>query len=241
MAAQIGMTSRYVLIRHGDGPADDRVATFLAQTGAAVDTRYPFKGDELGPVDESVAGTIVYGGPYAVTESDKHPFLNDEARWIEDCMKRDLPTLGLCQGAQQIAHVLGADGGPLPGDPHEFGYYPIYATPQGRRYMPEVLHVTQAHSHGFDVPDGAELLAWSDLFPSQAFRYGDRTFAFQSHPEVTVAGFRRWQTADWAYYGEPGAQTEEQQTTLGSLHDGAQHDWFMAFLGELFGNPQERA
>jgi len=233
------MTSRYVLIRHGNGPADDRVATFFAQTGATVDTRYPFDGDEIGCVDETVAGTVVYGGPYVVTETDKHPFLNDEARWIEDCMKHDLPVLGLCQGAQHIAQILGADGGPLPGEPHEFGYYPIYATPQGQNYLPEVLHVTQCHFHGFDVPRGAELLASGDPFPNQAFRYGERTFAFQFHPEVTVDGFRRWQSADWAYYGKPGAQTKEQQTELAELHDAAQHDWFMAFLGELFDNPQE--
>ena len=228
------MAPRYVLIRHGDDPGDDRVSTFLAQNGLDVDTRYPFRGDDLGTVDDKVAGTVVYGGPYAVTETDRHPFLDDEARWIEACMGRDLPVLGICQGAQQIAQVLGADVGPLPGEPHEFGYYPIYATPQGRGYMPEILHVTQAHFHGFDVPNGAELLARSDLFPSQAFRYGDRTFAFQFHPEVTVAGFRRWQAADWATYGKPGAQSREQQTALAGLHDAAQHNWFMAFLERLF-------
>ena len=229
------MAPRYVLIRHGEGPADDRVATFLAQKkGLEVDTRYPFRGDELGPVDDTVAGTVVFGGPFAVTETDTHPFLNDEARWIEDCMGRDLPVLGICQGAQQIAHLLGADVGPLPGEPHEFGYYPTYATPEGQACMPSVLHVTQAHFHGFDVPDGAQLLAWSDLFPAQAFRYGDRSFAFLFHPEVTVGGHRRWQAADWAYYGKPGAQTREQQTELAGLRDAVQHDRFMAFLERLF-------
>ena len=63
------MAPRYVLIRHGDGPEDDRVSTFLARNGLEVDTRCSFRGDDLGSVDDTVAGTVVYGGPYVVTET----------------------------------------------------------------------------------------------------------------------------------------------------------------------------
>ena len=47
-----------------------------------------------------------------------------------------------------------------------------------------------SHAH---VPDGAELLASSGLFGQQAMKYGNSTFAFQFHAEVTPTGFRRWQ------------------------------------------------
>lgn len=228
------MTRRVVLIKHGDEPPDDRVSTFLRQHGVPVEYRRPFKGETLDDVDESVLGTVVFGGPFLVTETDKHPFLNDEARWIEKCIRHELPVLGICQGAQAIAHVLGADVGPLPGEPHEFGYYPVYATPDGMDLMPETLHVSQAHFHGFDVPSGAELLARSDLFPHQAIRYGKRVFAFQFHAEVTVPGFQRWQATDWASYGKPGVQTKSEQDQLMLRYDPTQHDWFMGFLHTLF-------
>ncbi len=42
-------------------------------------------------------------------------------------------------GAQQIARVLGAEVGPKPGEPTEFGYYEIIATEQGRGIFPERL------------------------------------------------------------------------------------------------------
>ena len=206
------------------------MACFLREHAITFEIRKPFKGEPLGEVDDTVAGTVVYGGPFVVTETERHPFLLDEARWIESCMRRELPVLGICQGAQAIAHVLGAEVGPLPGEPHEFGYYPIYASETGRKFMPDVLHVTQSHFHGFGLPAGAKLLATGDVFPHQAFKYGKRTFAFQFHAEVTIPGFRRWQAADWARYGKPGAQTREEQNRLALEHDPGQESWFVGFL-----------
>ncbi len=229
------MAERVVLIRHGDDPVDDRVAAFCRDQGFLLDIRRPYKGDPLGEPDGTVAASVLYGGPFNVFETERHRFLRDEHCWAERCMARGIPLLGICQGAQSIAHVLGAPVGPRPGEPHEFGYYPVYATEAGKAVLPDRLHVTQAHFHGFDVPPGAELLAYSDLFPQQAFRYGERTFGFQFHPEVTLEGFRRWQEADWASYGKPGAQTKAQQDVLAPEHDPAQHRWFMGFLTDFLG------
>ncbi len=78
-------------------------------------------------------------------------------------------------------------------------------------------------------------LAESDLYPNQAFRWGARAYGVQFHPEVTIEGFRRWQNADWAAYGQPGAQTREEQDALMLAHDAAQAEWFYGFLESLFG------
>lgn len=227
--------ARIVLIRHGDDPDDDRAATFLRGRGLEPEIFRPFKGAALGEVDGSVVASVIYGGPFNVFDEDKHPFLRDEARWIEQCMARGVPLLGICQGGQQIARVLGAEVGPKPGEPHEFGYYEITPTAAGREYFPERLVVSQAHFHEFQIPRGAKLLASSELFQQQAFKYGPSTFAFQFHPEVTTQGFRRWQAAPWAAYGKPGVQTREEQDALMAAHDQTQHDWFMGFLDRLFG------
>jgi GMP synthase (glutamine-hydrolysing) len=234
------LTARIVLIRHGDEPEDDRVASYFRAQGFTPEVRKPFKGDKLGEVDSSVVASVVFGGPFSVFEEEKHPFLHDENRWIEQCMKRDVPLLGICQGAQSIARVLGAAVGPKPGEPQEFGYYEIMPTTAGRDVFPDSLHVCEAHFHEFQIPAGAKRLASSQMFLNQAFRYGAGTYAFQFHAEVTIEGFRRWQRSEWAGFGRPGVQPRAEQDELMARHDAHQHQWFMGFLERFFG-PRLRA
>ncbi|MBS3648325.1 glutamine amidotransferase [Pseudaminobacter sp. 19-2017] len=226
---------RVVLVRHGDDPPDDRVHSFLVSSGFEPVIRKPFAGDLLGEPDESLAGTVVYGGKYNVFDIDLHPFLLEEYRWIEACLKADVPLLGICQGAQQIAYHLGAKVGPGPGTPHEFGYYTIYPDERATDFLLSPLVVTQSHFHMFGIPEGAQRLASSDLFPNQAFRYGEKVYGLQFHAEVTIEGFRRWQSASSGYYGKPGAQSREEQDRLMIVHDATQAEWFYAFLAKLFG------
>lgn len=50
------------------------------------------------------------------------------------------------------------------------------------------------HWHGetFDIPAGAVRLASSLLYPNQAFRYGNKAYAFQFHIEVTKEMVYDW-------------------------------------------------
>jgi len=233
--------ARIVLIRHGDDPDDDRVVTYFRSKGLEPVIKKPFRGEPLGNADSSVAASVVYGGPFSVFDEEKHPFLRDENRWIEQCIGNGVPLLGICQGAQSIARVLGADVGPKTGEPHEFGYYEIEATDAGRAFFPDKLVVCQSHFHEFQIPAGAELLASSARFAHQAFRYGAAAFGFQFHAEVTPAGFRRWQHSDWAAYGKAGAQSRAQQDEAMARHDLRQHQWFMEFLDQLFGTAAAQA
>jgi|APSaa5957512535_1039671.scaffolds.fasta_scaffold12493_4 GMP synthase (glutamine-hydrolysing) len=233
------VAKRIILIRHGDDPPDDRAYTYFQQNGFDVEITRPYKGDVLGDLSDDVVGTVIYGGPFNVFETDKHPFLNDEHRWIELCIENQVPMLGICQGAQSIAHTLGAKVGPREGEPHEFGYYQLYPTEAGADILSQPIAVTQAHFHEFEVPDGGELLAYSDTFPQQAFRYGSSTYGFQFHPEVTIEGFRRWQTLLSFNYGRPGVQTVDEQNSLMYEHDEAQAEWFYEFLDKLFGKPTD--
>ncbi|MCB1343535.1 MAG: glutamine amidotransferase [Pseudooceanicola sp.] len=227
------MSRRVLLIRHRHGPEDDRVATTLAANGYEGDSRYPFAGDPAGEIGGDVAGVVIYGGPYNAYDTAQHSFLREEYRLIGEALGADIPLLGICQGAQMIAHHAGAWVGPPEAGWHEFGYYEITPTEAGRDFLPAPLHMAQAHFHTFDVPAGAESLASSALFPNQAFRMGPRTYGLQFHAEQTKAGFSRWQS-DSDLYGKPGVQSREVQTALMHRHDAAQDAWFTQFLARLF-------
>ena len=233
-------SNRIILVDHHENPPDDRVSTHLAERGYELERRYPVNGDALGkPGDDpnDVAGTVVYGGTHNVDEMEKYPFLHDEIAWIRRCHERAVPMLGICLGAQLIAHALGAKVAPMAGGQCEFGYYRITPTVAGQPWMPQPLYVTQAHFYQFDPPPGATLLAAGETCANQAFRHGQSTYGVQFHPEVTAEIFRRWQDSEWAFFDAPGAQNREQQDALAARHDDAQHAWFTGFLDRLFGRP----
>ena len=225
---------RIVIIRHGNDPPDDRVYTWVVRNGFEPHVVRPFAGECLGKVDDTVAGTVIHGGPFNVYETDRHPFLLEEYRWIGACLDRSTPMLGICQGAQQIAWHLGAYAGVSNHGRYEFGYYEITPTVLGLDFLPQPMMVCQSHFHTFAIPDGGVCLAGNEAFPHQAFRYGSNVYGLQFHAEVTIEGFRRWQLEHHEKYGQPGAQTRGQQDDLMHQHDSQQAAWFYAFLDGLF-------
>ena len=178
-----------VLITHGgDGPQNaDHASRTLAELGYELDWRMPDQGSTLPKVDESIAVTVIYGGGKPADEkdwyTDHYPWLHAEIAFAKDCVARGVPTVGFCLGGQIIAHGLGSIIGPSPQGHAEFGYYELTPTEAGKGFIPDNFRVTQAHYHGFSLPDGATLLAGTDAFAAQAFVFGKTTYGFQFHPE----------------------------------------------------------
>jgi GMP synthase-like glutamine amidotransferase len=50
------------------------------------------------------------------------------------------------------------------------------------------------HWHGdtFSLPEGSVLLAWSERYPHQAFRFGHRAYGLQFHVEMTPTLAEEW-------------------------------------------------
>ena len=226
--------ARVVLIRHGHDHDDDRVVTFFRNKGLEPEILRPFAGDALGDVGDDVIASVIYGGDYSVFDEDKHPFLHDENRWIMQAIGKNIPLLGICQGAQSIARALGAEVGPTEDDRCEFGYYPVFPTTVGQDYFPMELVVAQSHFHEFQLPKGADLLAYSESFGQQAFKYGDNVFAFQFHAEITPRAFRIWQE-EGKLYSQKGTLTRAEQDLTMQKADLPMHRWFMSFQEKLFG------
>ena len=169
----------------------------------------PFRIAELGsgvapPPLERFNSLVVMGGPMGVYELERYPHLVIESRIIREAINRDMRVLGICLGSQMIAHCLGAEV--YPGTEKEIGWYHVELTgdslkdPLMRRLAihPRVgdfwrkFKVFHWHGDTFDLPLGAVLLASSELYKNQAFRYGDNVYGFQFHIEVTKDMLTEW-------------------------------------------------
>jgi GMP synthase (glutamine-hydrolysing) len=228
------MTDRILLISHNPPPMTDRAHDWVLANGFAADARYPFRGDPLPQSLDGYAGSIVYGGRFNADALEEHPFLRDEYAWIGRSLDAGLPILGICLGAQMIARHLGGDAGPLPDGRIEFGFYEVRPVPGAEAFLPGPMTVTQSHFHGLTLPEGAERLAESDLFPNQAFRHGPSVLGLQFHPEAKPDAFRRWQDAYPGHYDRPGCQSRGDQDAVIDAAQPAQAAWFDTVLSDLF-------
>lgn len=138
---------------------------------------------------------FILGGPIGACQKDEYPFLEDEYKLVENRLKNELPTLGICLGAQIMAHVLGAKV--YPNFQKEIGWHPLQLTSAGQNSSVRHLdsHFTSMfHWHGdtFDLPKDAILLGSSALCKNQIFSWGAYSLGFQCHPEVCQKNLEKW-------------------------------------------------
>ena len=159
---------------------------------------------EVPPHLEDFDTLLIMGGPMAVYEMDKYPHLMIGSRLIREAMNRDMKILGVCLGAQMVAYCLGSEVYPGPGE--ETGWYSIELTGEGLKdplmrklaMHPRVgdfwrkFKVFHWHGDTFDLPLGSVLLAGSERYKNQAFRYRDKVYGFQFHIEVTKNMILEW-------------------------------------------------
>ena len=138
---------------------------------------------------------IVLGGPIGVYEDAAYPFIRDELVLLEQRLAAKRPTLGICLGCQLMARALGARI--YPGPLKEIGWMPVKVTDAGRCSPLQALQCEQTavlHWHGdtFDLPEGAVLLASTDVCTNQAFSLGHHALGLQFHIEVTAKALEGW-------------------------------------------------
>lgn len=166
------------------------------------------------PVPSSMGGSpglVVLGGAPHVYEPSTGPWMEDVMRLVRHAHAGRVPVLGVCLGAQLVAHALG--GRAARGHAPEEGFAPIHLTEPGRR-DPVVGHVDAAtvlhlHEDTYVRPPGAVLLARSDRYEEQAFRLGATTYGVQFHAEATPALVHRLMPNDEGLAREAKLHEEE--------------------------------
>ncbi len=139
---------------------------------------------------------VVMGGPMNVYEEDKYPFLAEEDHYLREAIKRRVPYLGVCLGAQLLAKALGAKV--YKARQEEIGWSEVTMMPKagsdplfGALGL-ERIKVLQWHGDTFDLPEGSAHLASSLLVPNQAYAVDRRFYGLQFHLEVKRSMLEDW-------------------------------------------------
>ena len=170
------------------GDFEDWMIEALAICRSEVETVDVSVGEQL-PAFHQVSGVVITGSHAMVTEH--HDWSEYSAEWIKVAADKQIPTLGICYGHQLIAYALGGSVDYM-ADGREVGTLPVKLHPSAQEDallhdLPEQILVQLSHRQAvMELPPDAVLLASSDRVPFEAFRYGDRVWGMQFHPEFST-------------------------------------------------------
>ena len=222
-----------LIVLHQATSSPGRVGHMLRARGFPLDIRRPVLGDPLPETLEDHAGAVVFGGP--MSANDPEAYVRAEVDWFAVPLRENAPVLGICLGAQMMVKHCGGTVGPEPGGRVEIGWYPLVPTPEGEALLADWPSMAyQFHREGFDLPDGFTRLATNDLYPNQAFRFGENAWGLQFHGELTLAMQHRWSVRGAHRFDLPNAQGAVAHLEGRFVHDRALRDWMERFLTRVF-------
>jgi GMP synthase (glutamine-hydrolysing) len=227
-----------LLILHRQESDPGVVGQWLRGRGMRADIRRPRFGDKLPQTLADHSGAVLFGGPMSANDSDE--FIKREIGWIGVPLKEGKPFLGICLGAQMLARHLGAAVSMRSDARVEVGYEPISPSEAGNSLCPWPSHVYHWHGEGFGLSSGSEALAYGTVFENQAFRFGERAFGVQFHPEITLAMIHRWTGRGSVRMGQPGAQSAAEQIARHDSYGAKLRRWTFDFLDRWIALGMER-
>jgi GMP synthase-like glutamine amidotransferase len=168
------------------------MAACFKNKGHAPTSTKLYEGQAL-PDPHDIDFLIIMGGPMGVHDDLQYPWMKKEKAFIRACMDQGKIVLGICLGAQLMAHVLGAKV--YQNKVREIGWFPLTVTPETRGTIfrdvfPPGLEVFHWHGDTFDIPESAVRIASSPACANQGFVVDDRIAGFQFHLETTLESAR---------------------------------------------------
>jgi len=219
---------KILIIMHQATSIPGRVGMILQNMGYDLVACRPPLGEQLPKTLDGYEGAVVFGGP--MSANDPEDYIKQEIDWMEVPLKENKPLLGICLGAQMLAKHLGGDVRSYTDNYAEIGYYPIKPTDEGTKLINWPSHAYQWHREGFSLPKDASLLVSGDVYPNQAYKYGEKAFGVQFHAEVSHLMMNRWTTKAFHRMNLPGAQTRQQHFDGRLIHDKQIRTWLADFL-----------
>ena len=230
-----------LVVQNEPGDPIGRVGEWLTSAGVVLDVRRAWLG-ELPDSLAGVAGLVVLGGSMNCLDDAAAPWLPAIRAMLRDAVGAELPTLGICLGAQLLA---AANGGVVARNPDgpEYGAQLVAkrtaaATDPLFGPVPITPDVVQWHVDAVTkLPPGAILLAASPVCEVQAFRLGRLAWGLQFHIETTPDVVRAW--ADEDRVADDGYDVEQLVARAAAVDDDLQEVWqpFIAAFAGIVADP----
>lgn len=227
--SETNMVKRGLVLQHVpfEGPA--AIGEVCREVGLEVEVRRLDLGDAVPEAVSPEELLVVMGGPMGIGDigSPEFPFLEREVELVRRCLTDEAPILGVCLGAQLIAHVASAPVQPMKAPDgarvFELGWAPVKLHKVGPGDpilggLEGELSVFHWHGDHFALPSGARLLASTEVCPAQGFLLGARAVGLQFHIEVGLSEIETVMEADRSFLvrarGERGLEAIREETKL---------------------------
>ena len=146
---------------------------------------------------------LIMGGPMSVRDinNEKYFWLREETYFLKRAIENQISIIGVCLGAQLLAHVLGGKIERLKDESNkenkpELGWSEISSIEEKSNEISlsikKTLKVLHWHGDRIILPPQAKLLASSNRCREQLFKVGESIYGLQFHVE-TEGGM----TSDW--------------------------------------------
>jgi len=213
-------------------PTDDprELGEWLTQAGIELDVLRPYAGAALPEDLTGYDALVVLGGGQQAYAEPGEPWFGTVRSLLRKAVRFDVPTLGICLGAQLLAQAHGGTVAPAAAGP-EIGARLVAKRDAAERdplfrplpLLPDV--VQWHHDEVTELPAGAVLLAASTHYPHQAFRIGGSAWGLQFHIECDAAMVARWAANDRAVLDQLGTTPEEVVASVEQVLDDIFEVW----------------
>lgn len=199
-----------IIVQNCEIESPSLLGVYLTETGRPFTVVHAWRGEAM-PSAAEIEQLIVLGTPTSVTEYRLTPALVAEFNLITELVRIGTPILGICFGAQFLAHALGARV--QPNKVKEIGMLPVQLTETGLvdplfGGFPPAFPVFQWHGDTWRNPFGTDWLVTSENCKYQAFRRG-ALVGLQFHLEADPSEIPLWCEAYAAELAEEGLVAEE--------------------------------
>ncbi|MGF1657175.1 MAG: type 1 glutamine amidotransferase [Verrucomicrobiales bacterium] len=219
------------ILQHVDFEGPGGIALWASMRRIPITIHALHRGDPV-PNPQPDHGLCIMGGPMNIYDDELYPWLPQERAFLENLATTHdpLPVLGICLGAQLLAHALGAKI--YRNHTQEIGWMPVeWLNSWEHTFGDAQTQVLHWHGDTFDLPQGAEQLARSAHCEHQAFQHG-KILGLQFHLE---AGLAECQAMTFGCGDDLSSPTPTIHPMAQILHDAA-HAECSAILNQILDN-----